>query len=565
LSRIGYTTSSAICDIIDNSVRAKANNIHVLIKKEREDYSDTKRNNVSEYLIIDDGHGMSYDQIKDSLKLGSSEKYYEANSLSKFGLGLKSASFSQGDILEIISSDGSGFNKLSISLLEVMKAKKYFAKTVDITKEEKELINQYLGGNKGTIVRIGKIRKNNHPSVKKTISSLTTKVGVVYYYFLKEGLSIKVKDINIEAIDPLFVDEANENGNLNEFEWEGADVQWLERRRELTLDDDEGVKIEIEITQLPYPPKFKLNKKGGDAEIRNKYLIEANNYGFYVYRNKRLISWANRLDIVPYDQDYYSFRGRIFIDDSADDFFNIDVKKSSLTLSEEAYNVLSDFTKESRDKSKAAWKQAGRHLKNIINEDTSEIANKIVNDFEQVEILPGDIPLNESQALDRAKKIEEDMKSKVKSLAKMAKEDKGEEVSNDYEPSEVEKENAIKGDENPNINKIFRVSSVLDNLLYEPYYDSTLGVCVRINKLHRFSRLIYEDNEKNQDLQVIYDLFLLQLAEAEMYSYRAIDYDYDEVKKIMIEFRRFASEYLANMTRRLEKDLPPNYSGRGDD
>ena len=89
-------------------------------------------------------------------------------------------------------------------------------------------------------------------------------------------------------------------------------------------------------------------------------MIDASNYGFYVYRNKRLISWASHLQIIPYDQDFYAFRGRILIDDAADDFFNIDVKKSTITLSDEAWTAISDYTKEAKSKSKAAWLNAGR-------------------------------------------------------------------------------------------------------------------------------------------------------------------------------------------------------------
>ena len=50
LSRIGYTTSSALCDIIDNSVRASAKKIHLIVKKERSDFSDQRKNNISEYF-----------------------------------------------------------------------------------------------------------------------------------------------------------------------------------------------------------------------------------------------------------------------------------------------------------------------------------------------------------------------------------------------------------------------------------------------------------------------------------------------------------------------------------
>ena len=566
LSRIGYTTSAAICDIIDNSVRANAQNINLLIKKEREDFSDNKRNNVKEYIIIDDGDGMNENAIKEALKLGSTDDHYDDKSLSKFGLGLKSASFSQGDVLKVISSDGTGFNKYEVSLPKVMEAKEYFAEKTEIDENESELIDTYLKEGKGTIIIISAIRLNNHPSVRNTIKELKTKVGVIYFYFLSEsGINITIGDKKIDAIDPLFVSEANENGNLNEDEWDGTEVRWIEKPKELTLDDELQINVTIEITQLPYPPIYRIKNIGEsrDKEVRERYLIEAGNYGFYVYRNKRLISWASNLQgIIPYDQDFYAFRGRILINDEADDFFNIDVKKSSLTLSEEAFRNISDFTKEAKSKSKAAWKNAGKISRDIINKAPNEIANKLLEEFEQIEILPGDDLPDEEIALERLKAITDDMTSKIKWIIKMMKEDKGEEVDDvDDDYTEDEKEEAVKGEKNPNLTKIFRVSSVEDNLLWEPYYDTDLGNCVRINKIHRFARLIYEDNAENRDLQILFDLMMLQFADSELYAYKNIEkYEYDDLKVILRESRRIVSEFLANMCRKLENDLPPNYS-----
>jgi hypothetical protein len=566
LSRIGYTTSAAICDIIDNSVRANAQNINLLIKKEREDFSDNKRNNVKEYIIIDDGDGMNENAIKEALKLGSTDDHYDDKSLSKFGLGLKSASFSQGDVLKVISSDGTGFNKYEVSLPKVMEAKEYFAEKTEIDENESELIDTYLKEGKGTIIIISAIRLNNHPSVRNTIKELKTKVGVIYFYFLSEsGINITIGDKKIDAIDPLFVSEANENGNLNENEWDGTEVRWIEKPKELTLDDELQINVTIEITQLPYPPIYRIKNIGEsrDKEVRERYLIEAGNYGFYVYRNKRLISWASNLQgIIPYDQDFYAFRGRILINDEADDFFNIDVKKSSLTLSEEAFRNISDFTKEAKSKSKAAWKNAGKISRDIINKAPNEIANKLLEEFEQIEILPGDDLPDEEVALERLKAITDDMTSKIKWIIKMMKEDKGEEVDDvDDDYTEDEKEEAVKGEKNPNLTKIFRVSSVEDNLLWEPYYDTDLGNCVRINKIHRFARLIYEDNAENRDLQILFDLMMLQFADSELYAYKNIEkYEYDDLKVILRESRRIVSEFLANMCRKLENDLPPNYS-----
>jgi hypothetical protein len=569
LSRIGYTTSSALCDIIDNSIRANAKLVHLLIVKDRKDLSDTKRDNVKEYLIVDDGDGMNHTQIINALKLGSTDQHYEQNSLSKFGLGLKSAAFSQGDTLEIISSDGSGFIKIQVSLPTIMRTKLYKAEEKEIEVSDKELISKYLSEGKGTIIRIADIRKNNHPSVKSTIDELNTKAGVIYYFFIQQkGVKIFIANKEVNAIDPLFTEEANQNGNLDENSWDGTEVKWIEKKKEIMLDNELGITADIEITQLPYPPIFRIKYLGEpkDAEIRKKYLIDSGNYGFYVYRNNRLISWASHLNgIIPYDQDFYAFRSRISIKNEADDFFNIDVKKSTLTLSEEAWDVISDVTREARNKSKNAWLNASKIRKEIMNKDPNEIANKLLNEYEQIEILPGDILPTEDEAERRLELITNDMAAKVRLIVRMMREDKGEAVDVVDEITKDEKEEAIKGEINPQLSKIFRVSSVTDNLLWEPYYDTDLGNCVRINKLHRFALYLYENNSDNQDLQITFDLLMLQLADSEFYACKNIrDLDYEEIKRILWDFRRIASEFLAHMVRKLENELPPKYTTQRD-
>lgn len=566
LSRIGYTTTSAICDIIDNSVRANADTIQILIERDRKELTDSRKNNVKEYLIIDDGDGMSEDGIKEALKLGATDKEYEEFALAKFGLGLKSAAFSQGDVLEVVSSDGEGsFHKYKVSLPKIIDRKEYFAFKEDLSKVDQELIEEYLPNKKGTIIRIGEVRKANHPSVKSTIRELEEKLGVIYFYFIRDsGLLISIEDHKISKLDPLFIEEANENGNLNEFEWDGKSVRWIEKNTELTLDDDDEITAQIEITQLPYPPIFKVENpnENKDAEIRKQYLIKAKNYGFYVYRNKRLISWASNLQgIIPQDQDYYSFRGRILIDDSADDYFNIDVKKANLTLSEEAWNTISDFSQQAKSKSKAAWKRMSQVVTSIINKEPNEIANIIVSDFERPALLPGDRELPEEDFTRRLHQVKNDMEAKVKIIARMMEEDMGEEIKDLDNLTSKQREIAIKGKNSLQSSKIFRVSSVIDNHLWEPYNDADLGNCVRINKFHRYARLIYEDNNENKGLQIIFDLLLLQLAEAEVYAYTTIEGDYGELKRILTEFRRISSEFLANLVRKREGSLPPDFKG----
>jgi hypothetical protein len=249
------------------------------------------------------------------------------------------------------------------------------------------------------------------------------------------------------------------------------------------------------------------------------------------------------------------------IDDSADDYFNIDVKKSTLTLSDEAWNVISDFTQEARRKSKNAWLNANKLRKEFINQQPNEISNTIIKDYEPLELLPGDEILEENIALQRLQDIEKDMQEKATNIIKRALEDEGRKVDETTEILDEDRERAIKGEVNERLSKIFRVSSIVDNLLWEPYYDTDLGSCVRINKYHRFARQIFEENQENQDLQIFFDLLLLQFSDAELYAYKNITkkYQYDELKFILTEYRRITSEFLADLCRKLENQLPPNY------
>lgn len=560
LSRIGYTPTSAICDIVDNAVAANAKNIHVKILKENIHFEDNRKNNVKEYIIVDDGNGMIYEKMINALSLGSSNLEYADDTLSKFGLGLKSAAFSQGERIELISSTGDGEEcKLVVDLRKI--GNDYYCEKVDLAKNDYELISKYFKDNKGTIVRISNIRKENHPSVKKTIEELKYKLGVIYYYFMIEGLNIYLGEEKIEPFDVLFTKEAEVNGNLDEFNWDGKSVKWIKRIEEVTLDSESNVKGYIEVTQLPYPPIFEAEKLGTKKEIRDKYRIGAGNYGYYVYRNKRLISWSEGFGgIIPQDQEFYAFRGRILINSTADECFNIDVKKAHIKLSDDAYNTLEDLSDEYKRKSKKAWKAAKSLVDQINGQDPNNLANEIADRIIIPESLPGDAFPTTSTEIERNrrdKEIQENLKEKMKNQTKARmKEENGEDVSDeDINSDEIEK--TIKGDDvNKGNDRIFRVHSIDDNLLWEPYYDAEIGLSVRINRSHRFARVIFEDNASNVDLQILFELLTLQFANAEIYAQKNIqNLERERIESILTEYRRMISEFLATMCR--NNKLPP--------
>ena len=362
----------------------------------------------------------------------------------------------------------------------------------------------------------------------------------------------------IAAFDPLFIEEAG-NNNLDENVWDGKSVQWLLRPVDILLDKDAGVKGKIEITMLPHPKVWK-SEGFSAASVREKYSISASNYGFYVYRNKRLINWANRLDIIPQDQDYYSFRGRINIQSDADDAFNVDVSKSHISLSEDARDSLDDYIADYKRKSKAAWKNAYDKYKALISESSNDISNKIMNDVaDSLEIVPmndsdeynDELERREDEIIDKDR--EKGINITIERLSDEGESKSKQEITDEDINTTVKGGNAV--DE---LNKIFKVNNITDNVLWEPYLDAEKKDCVRISTTHRFAKLIYENNSSNKDLQVLFELLMYIQAKAEVHVEKNYqDVKLDQIREIMEEYRIQISEMLAKLCRKQSENLPP--------
>nr|WP_314531854.1 ATP-binding protein [uncultured Pseudomonas sp.] len=96
LRGLGYSTAAALADVIDNGVSAGASEIHVMF-----DW-DGERSRIS---ILDNGRGMDDAELEIAMTLGAKSPLDEraASDLGRFGMGLKTASFSQCRCLTVAS------------------------------------------------------------------------------------------------------------------------------------------------------------------------------------------------------------------------------------------------------------------------------------------------------------------------------------------------------------------------------------------------------------------------------------------------------------------------------
>jgi hypothetical protein len=96
LRAIGYNLETAVADVIDNSISADAQNIW---------FSSEWKGGNSTITILDDGCGMNNEELVQAMKPGAKNPMDERpeKDLGRFGLGLKTASFSQCKKLIVVS------------------------------------------------------------------------------------------------------------------------------------------------------------------------------------------------------------------------------------------------------------------------------------------------------------------------------------------------------------------------------------------------------------------------------------------------------------------------------
>lgn len=306
---LGYSFSSAIADLIDNSISADARIIDIISEPD---------SNPS-LIILDDGCGMSAEKLYEAMRYGSSnplEKRNE-NDLGRFGLGMKAASLSQCRKLVVISKQNDEINGYSWDLDYVIQKGSWMLK--GFQKEEIDNfphINMLKEQDSGTYILLSEFDRIEESTndISKTFSAyldeMQDHLSLVFHRFLEEGLKIRINNREIDYMDPFL-------------SYHPA----TQKKKESNIYID-GVEITLKPFILPHYLKLKpedIKKVGGLENLRTQQ-------GFYVYRNKRLIIWGTWFRLERKGELSKLARVRVDIPNSLDYMWSIDVKKSTATL-----------------------------------------------------------------------------------------------------------------------------------------------------------------------------------------------------------------------------------------
>ena len=320
LRGVGYSPETAIADLIDNSIAAHARNVWITFWWEgRKSY----------IALLDDGDGMTEEELSEAMRPGSMSPLESrpADDLGRFGLGLKTASFSQCRQLTVASLRNGQFSTRRWDIDHVARVAEWQLLKNPVAGST-DILKPLLKLGQGTMVLwedldriVGNVPTSDtgsHDLFLSLIDRIESHLAVVFHRFIEggsAGLSIFLngsgEDHRVKAWDPFMRDHR-------------VTIATPEER----IATPRGV---VEVQGFVLPHKDHLNQ--GQFKIGAGLEGWTAQQGFYIYRNRRMLvsgSWLGLGQRQAWTREelYKLARLRLDMPNTADVDWGIDIMKS---------------------------------------------------------------------------------------------------------------------------------------------------------------------------------------------------------------------------------------------
>ena len=343
LRDLGYSLGTALADIIDNSITAGAKKIRI--------FSNPSADNPM-IGILDDGTGMSETVLFEAMRLGTRSplEVRDQSDLGRFGLGLKTASFSQCRKLSVMSRADGVTSCAQWDLDHVARSKKWEMRIPDGPSAIPW--SETLGAH-GTLVvwedmgldESEDTDDHDPADLVRELDEARSHLEVVFHRFLSgepghPKMDMEFNKLPLEPFDPFHsTHPATQRGP----------VEFLKVGNQT---------VRIEPFTLPHHARVSQTQwdhyGGAEGYVRNQ--------GFYVYRERRLIIHGTWFGLARQTELTKLARVRVDIPNSLDQPWKIDVKKASAQLPPSVRDRLRRIIERLGVPSKRVYASRGRRL-----------------------------------------------------------------------------------------------------------------------------------------------------------------------------------------------------------
>lgn len=344
---IGYNLETAIADIIDNSISANARNIYI---------SRLWRGGRSVITIKDDGNGMNSDEIIQAMRPGAQNPLSDRleTDLGRFGLGLKTASFSQCRKLSVLSKRNDQTPTFWSWDLDYVTESDKWELLQWMPEEFKDELNNLQSGTLIVWSDLDRVLPLNtaetDDSAKRKFSDVLDKVkhhiAMTFHRFIEDKIvNIFWGEHEIEAWNPFCQNESKTQERPTEGIHGGVEMKGF---------------------ILPHKNNFSSDKAYKISEGKDGYPAMQ---GFYVYRGKRLLLAGDWLGLFRKEEHYKLVRIQIDLPNKLDTEWQIDIKKSRAYPPPACKEQLEAYAKDVRAIGCEVYRHRGKILKQRAGQD----------------------------------------------------------------------------------------------------------------------------------------------------------------------------------------------------
>lgn len=317
---VGYTAETAVADIVDNSIAANAETVHIL----------SSATGPARISVFDDGHGMSRSALIDAMRLAtrSPADVRDPGDLGRFGLGLKTASLSQARSLTVASKHEGLVTAFRWDLDYVTSVGRWALKELPADGLE-DLFGYALLSDcdSGTLVCWENLdlfeltEGESQADLDAAVARIRTHCELVFHRFVTgddaRKVRITVNGSELSELDPFL------------------------RRHKSTQRKTEtlraaGSELKVQAFTLPFVNKL----SAADRRLALAPGAFRDSQGFYVYRAGRLVIWGTWFRMNPKGELGKLARVQVDVPNTLDHLWALDIKKSSATPPREVREAL---------------------------------------------------------------------------------------------------------------------------------------------------------------------------------------------------------------------------------
>lgn len=340
LRAVGYDLSTAIADLVDNSLTAGATEIDVVFFWNGE---------ASTIAVIDNGSGMTEAKLIDAMRIGADPTVTrQRNDLGRFGLGLKTASFSQCRRVSVSTkTDCTEIRTRCWDLDYVRTSGKWRVLRKSSPKSTEfasrignsgtavvwEYLDRLVTGTKAEIAHDRDVFNDRIEVVEKHLA-------MVFHRFMERsrGVTLRTNGNPVKAWDPFLT----------------SHPATQHPEPEILAINGETVTVDAYI--LPHHSKL-TPQDYSEAGGPHGWVAHQ---GFYIYRNSRLLVAGDWLGLGVKKEEHYKLaRIRIDLPNTLDDLWELDIKKSTARVPVQLRQPLAVIGKATRERAVEIYRHRG--------------------------------------------------------------------------------------------------------------------------------------------------------------------------------------------------------------